>query len=1186
MDVRPSRLRSRRILPVIILSSLVLAGLVAPTGVGTRDIASAATCPPGYVRYADLKSAELRAFRGTQGAALAGLYDHHGENLCVTEKHPESMLELNRAFIENQSELLAPAGAVKAGAFRSAVAQRDALRRQAPGTGPWGNSWKHYGNGPLNADVEPYGVAALGNGDVAGRITDFEYVAEKKALYAASSQGGVWKSTNLAKTWKSVGESLPTQVIGSIAWTPANGGTLLALSGDNSFGHYSYEGFGSYYTTNDGKTWKRSKGIPDEAMGFKITVDPTNPREIYAATGAGLFRSTDAGRSFVNVKLPTGECAGKSNRVKPCLLANIVTDVAVQHPGGITEAPGGIVVAAVGWRAGADLNPDGTIQSPNNGLYISQTGAPGSFEKSSQQGFAPQANIGRVEMGAAYGPDQDHNYLYAMVQDAVVLAGTGPLGIDVPEVCSGTPDPVGNICTPGRVPAPTVLQGVYVSADFGETWTLMANAAQFQNPASGSALAGPLTLSGGFGPGVQAWYNMWIQPDPTVADPALGIPTRLLLGLEEVWQNELPTPQNGPTQFKVIGRYFSGSTCLFLDLQGLLEDTTGFEEITGVPIPAACPTDREDALEATTTPHPDQHMAAFIPDGEGGVTLVVGNDGGAYTQTLAAGEDFSNAGWGNGANQGMDTLQPYHAVVSGDGTAWLGLQDNGTAKIEPKQKHRYVMTFGGDGHFVAVDPDNSKIAFSETPYADMRATTDGGVTWAGMAPPITNSLFNHPYVMDPVNSKHLVTAGRQVVETMSGAGTGTSDWKEVFNLGTHQHRGDADAASTSDAGDDPALRMTAIDAFDKHIYVGFCGPCDMLGATRPFINGIATNVGGNKPARLGEPDGWHFAKAKGLPNRYITGMAIDQRKPRTVYVTLGGYSRRWTPPGVIDRPSRVGKGHVFVSHDAGNTFRNISANLPDVRHTWVERRADDILVASDVGVFVKKVDGKTWSILGRGLPGVPIHSIETSPRDLNLVVAATHGRGVWAYRFGPPKPYRYGSSGKAFPKPGKIKGKVLAGPFGFEVDAEGWTTFSAGGPDPVGGAQVTAVHTEFRRQPPGHASSAAFAASPYLDMSTAILTSPKLTHPGGTAELSWFERRDTEGGYDFMAIDWSSDGKLWNAVAAIDGQNEAFPDFSEYKLKFWAPKGSLYVRYRFASDQLVSSPPYTGIAIDDVTLKY
>ncbi|MDL2335269.1 MAG: hypothetical protein QFC55_04485, partial [Chloroflexota bacterium] len=62
-------------------------------------------------------------------------------------------------------------------------------------------------------------------------------------------------------------------------------------------------------------------------------------------------RSADGGKSYVNVKLPTGPCAGVEGGGN-CQLANMVTDVAVSTPGGTgTSVSSGTVIAAVGWRA-------------------------------------------------------------------------------------------------------------------------------------------------------------------------------------------------------------------------------------------------------------------------------------------------------------------------------------------------------------------------------------------------------------------------------------------------------------------------------------------------------------------------------------------------------------------------------------------------------------------------------------------------------------------------------------------------------------------------------------------------------------------------------------------------------------------------------------------------------------------
>ena len=262
----------------------------------------------------------------------------------------------------------------------------------------------------------------------------------------------------------------------------------------------------------------------------------------------------------MNVNLPTGECSGVAGGGS-CQLANVVTDIAIKGTGGVnSDVAPGTVVAAIGWRAGARKNADGTPQSEHNGLYRSTSGSPNTFVKLGGSGFTPQERIGRIEFGPTTGASQDKDYLYAIVQDAVVLNG----GVDVIDAPENFP--------PSPVAGGTVLNGIYVSKDFGASWVRMADDNQIaKNPATGSALVG-VGMALGFEPGVQAWYNEWIAPDPT-RQSATGVPTRLAFGLEEVWQNELPVAQDGPSTFKVIGRYFSDKACLMLTV-GLPECPT------------------------------------------------------------------------------------------------------------------------------------------------------------------------------------------------------------------------------------------------------------------------------------------------------------------------------------------------------------------------------------------------------------------------------------------------------------------------------------------------------------------------------------------------------------------------------------------------------------------------------------
>ena len=104
-------------------------------------------------------------------------------------------------------------------------------------------------------------------------------------------------STDRGGSWTSIGDNLPTQVVSGMAWTPADGGTLVILTGDNAFGGDSIAGLGVYRTTDLGAHWTHATGVPDGVLGFKVAADQTHPGTVYAATGAGLFRSTDAGRA-------------------------------------------------------------------------------------------------------------------------------------------------------------------------------------------------------------------------------------------------------------------------------------------------------------------------------------------------------------------------------------------------------------------------------------------------------------------------------------------------------------------------------------------------------------------------------------------------------------------------------------------------------------------------------------------------------------------------------------------------------------------------------------------------------------------------------------------------------------------------------------------------------------------------
>ena len=977
-------------------------------------------CPAGQTRADDLLSAS--------GADV----------VCQRLGSPESAADLTALRSQLTARDAAPFDAVAPGAYAAAVSSANGLRRNASIAGST-SPWRQPGTPPLcgapstapstvcpagNADNGSYQglngpVGTLGHVQDSGRITGLTYdPANTQRFWAAAVAGGVYETTDGGATWHSIGDGLATQVTGALTYD-AKTSTLLAGSGDNSFGGSGIGGHGLFYTTDNGATWAQASGIPDLALTFRIVVSPVDGsgHTVYAATSKGLFLSTDGAHSFVNENLPTTpagyqpNCQGDTT-TPTCFFASIVTDVVVQQ--------GGAVMAAVGWRAGQkhDKNPDGSdnmtcklngsatacLQAPQNGIYLSPTGAPGSFTFSPGSGFASQSVSGRTALALAHGSGQNNSAVFALVEDAQKFVGC-------PEILDQS-SPVCNTTVTG-VTLATVLDGMYASHNFGATWTKIMDSTQLVYPGTGSALLGQEA----YNPGVQAWYNLNVDVDPTRKD-ASSNPTRVVFGLEEVWENNLSYPTNqlntpyqtqpampGNDPWRVIGRYWNACS--------LASGPMCNADLHNNPIPG-------------TTTHPDQHASMFVPDTSGGgVNLVVGNDGGLYTQHVASGADFDNGNWGDGVDIGVDELQPYDANMALDGTIVSGLQDNGEMKITPDGKHEYQI-FGGDGFYTTIDQrpngpgTGSSNILEEYTYGNPSLTPDGGKDWFNVQPLACGSstaLFATPIEQDTTAAYptgHVLLGCQQIQEatdtyTLSCAdpacqtGTGGPTFMTVFDLST--------LSTPKPTHNIPSALGTRGD-FD---YVGFCGYCDVVTGGLPFYSGIVTNVGGTGAPKAETMQGWHQAATNcgscgtpngKLPNRYITSIQLDPSDPggRTVYVTMGGYGRRWIPPGALgDSTANVGVGHVFVSHDAGATFTNISGNLPDTAANWVLVHHGNLIVATDLGVFISPVPGPGSAIaassLGTGLPDAPVFTIRESPSCHNTLLASTYGRSDWLYTF-------------------------------------------------------------------------------------------------------------------------------------------------------------------------------------------
>jgi hypothetical protein len=126
---------------------------------------------------------------------------------------------------------------------------------------------------------------------------------------------------------------------------------------------------------------------------------------------------------------------------------------------------------------------------------------------------------------------------------------------------------------------------------------------------------------------------------------------------------------------------------------------------------------------------------------------------------------------------------------------------------------------------------------------------------------------------------------------------------------------------------------------------------------------------------------------KGLPyNKFTTGIVASKYDAATVYLALNG------------KRDDDFTAYVYKSTNYGRTWKSIAGNIPGSAVNVL--REDPInpkilYVGTDMGVYVTKNGGKKWHVLGSKLPVTFVHDLIIHPRD-NIIVIATHGRGMWA----------------------------------------------------------------------------------------------------------------------------------------------------------------------------------------------
>ncbi|MHC4063096.1 MAG: WD40/YVTN/BNR-like repeat-containing protein [Planctomycetota bacterium] len=273
-------------------------------------------------------------------------------------------------------------------------------------------SWSPLGPRPITDEYWS------GSDDASGRVVSVAvHPDDPDTVYIASASGGVWKTSDGGVLWTPLTDELATLNHGCVTLDPSNPDTVYVGTGEYTT---ATSGAGLFRSTDAGATWIQiSTAAQVGSTCSRVIVDPSDPLRIHLTGNDGYVRTTDGGATWTNY------------------LSGSASDLALDP-----EYPQRLYVGRHG---------DGIYRSTNGGTTWTKLTS-----------GLPSSNVHRIILGmagegqATIGPTP----LYA----AIINGGAG-------------------------------LRGMYKTTNGGSSWTELANTPDFPYP--------------------QGWYDACVAVDPT-----------------------------------------------------------------------------------------------------------------------------------------------------------------------------------------------------------------------------------------------------------------------------------------------------------------------------------------------------------------------------------------------------------------------------------------------------------------------------------------------------------------------------------------------------------------------------------------------------------------------------------------------------------------------------------------------